>query len=75
MTIWNPKKAKQLIAQRGRTRVWLADQCGIGRGSLNNILRGSANPGLAVLKLMAQALETTEEELLGETRRPRATSG
>lgn len=57
------EKAKQLLEQEGRTRKWLAEQCGIELQSLNNILAGSHNPGRPVLLLMAQALETTVEEL------------
>lgn len=62
---WNHERAKELIAIRGRTRRWVAEQCGLEVKSLNNILRGR-KPGRPVLKLMARALETTEGYLDGE---------
>lgn len=67
MKAWNPEKALERIEQEGRTRKWLADQCEIEVESLNHILSGTRKPGRPVLKLMAHALNTTVEFLLGET--------
>lgn len=61
--MWNSGKARELLEQRGRTRKWLARECGVDVRSLNNMLLGR-KPGLPVIKLMAQALECEEGELL-----------
>lgn len=61
--MWNPDRALKLIEKHGRTRKWLAEQCGIGYASLNYILNGR-KPGRPVLKLMANALGTDEAELM-----------
>lgn len=59
---WNNEGARELLVKLGRTKRWLAEQCGIELTSLNVCLQGRA-PGRPVLKLMALALETTEEFL------------
>lgn len=61
--MWKALKAKELLDVQGRTRRWLAEQCGIELQSLNHLLNGQRNPSRPVLLLMAQALETTVEEL------------
>lgn len=60
---WNPERAKELIELRGRTRKWVASMCGVRRMTFNHYLTGRRNPSKAVLYLMAQALETTIEDL------------
>lgn len=64
MTYWNPSRAKELVEQKGYTRKWLASQCGLSVSAINGILRGR-KPGLPVVKLLALALNTTVEDLLG----------
>jgi transcriptional regulator with XRE-family HTH domain len=54
---------KKLLDEQGRTRKWLARECGIELGSLNHILAGRRQPGLPVLKLMARALGVSEGSL------------
>jgi transcriptional regulator with XRE-family HTH domain len=66
---WKPEKALKLLEEQGRTRKWLAAQCGIHIKSLHRILSGHP-PSLPVLKLMAIALEIDEEYLKGTA--PRA---
>lgn len=63
MTYWNPNRTKLLIEEKGYTRKWLASRCGITVSGFNNILRGT-KPSLPVLKLLAQALDTTVDDLL-----------
>lgn len=56
-------RAMQALKVSGRTRFWLADQCGIQRDSLNAILCGQRNPSMAVVKLMALGLNVPLSEL------------
>lgn len=61
--MWNPERAKQLIDDRGRTRKWVANQCGITVETLSHHLSGRRNPSLPVLMHMARALECDVSEL------------
>lgn len=64
--MWNWSRTVERMKKEGRTRAWLADQCGVTLNSLQAMLSGRRRPGRPVIKLMAIALRTTEEELLGE---------
>jgi transcriptional regulator with XRE-family HTH domain len=64
--MWNREAAIQLIKREGRTRDWIAEQCGIETESLNHILTGRRNPSRPVLILLANALKTSLESLSGE---------
>lgn len=63
---WDASVLKMLIQREGRTTVWLANQVGIHPGTVRNIL-GGHRPSRPVLKLMALALHSTEDELLSKT--------
>lgn len=63
MKDWNPVRVRQLMAEQGRTRKWVADQCGITPATLTHILTGR-RPGLPVQKLLASALGVTVEDLV-----------
>ena len=63
MQPWNPARAKKLIELRGRTRRWVARQCGVEPKTFNHYLAGKRNPSMPVLMLMAQVLETTVQDL------------
>ena len=66
MKDWNRQRVAQLIEQEGRTKKWLAGYCGINIDSLNHYLAGRRYPPRPVIKLIAQALNTHEEELMGD---------
>jgi transcriptional regulator with XRE-family HTH domain len=66
MSEFRNENARKQILKEGRTREWLAKQCCITIDSLKHILAGRRSPGRAVVKLMAQSLNCTEEYLLGE---------
>lgn len=63
---WRNDRAREQMRVHGRTPQWVADQVGVKVTSLRNMLRGGAKPSLSVIRLMAVALECTEEELLPE---------
>lgn len=54
---------RQKIEEQGRTRKWLAEYCGIKVPSFNHILSGRTQPGMPVLKLLAQALGCDPDDL------------
>lgn len=60
--MWMAERAKELLNKEGRTRKWLASQCGIDVNSLKSILAGR-KPSRPVIKLMAQALNCSESDL------------
>jgi len=62
------KKFVNLIKEQGRTREWLADQCGISVGFFNVLVSGDRSPGRPVLKLLAYYLECTEADLLAKAK-------
>ena len=75
MKRFDSEKAKVLIKTRGRTREWVAEQCGIAVRSLSNILNGKT-PSCRVIKLLALALECDVSELyLSSPGKPRRGRG
>jgi transcriptional regulator with XRE-family HTH domain len=63
------ERAKQLLEDSGRTRRWVARECGISEESLSSYLVGRRNPSLAVLKHMARIFEVTVDDLDDEITR------
>lgn len=64
--MWQPDRALRQLENEGRTRAWVAKYCGMTPQSINNFLAGRRSPTKPILKLMAQALNTTESYLMGE---------
>lgn len=62
-SMWKPERAKQLIKREGRTRDWLANECGVTVESLSHHLSGRRKPSLPVLLHMARALHCDASEL------------
>jgi DNA-binding XRE family transcriptional regulator len=58
------KKVKSLRLQLKLSQETLAERCGIFRTYLSRIESGSANPSIAVLIALAQALSVAPHELL-----------
>lgn len=65
MRSWRLDRALELLEKEGRTKKWLAGYCGINLLSLNHYLSGRRVPARPIIKLIAQALNTTEEYLMG----------
>jgi transcriptional regulator with XRE-family HTH domain len=63
MANWNHQLARKQLEKEGRTRKWVADQCGISQSMLSRLLSGLRQPSKPVRKLLAQALNVREEEL------------
>lgn len=61
---FNGEKAKQLIKAKGFRNSAVADYCGIKHRSLNSYLNGFGRPSLSVMRLMAQKLGCSEDDLV-----------
>jgi len=60
------KELKKLRSARGWNQVAMAKQAGITQAALSQIENGHRMPSLLVLKKLANALNVTVEELMGE---------
>lgn len=56
-------RAKQLLDERGRTRKWLARNCGLKDGTLKQYLNGFQKPGIETTRNMARLLEVPLADL------------
>lgn len=64
MPVINGDFVKQVLEEQGRTRRWLARECGIAYDSLIKLLNGYNNPSTPVVKLMAIRLGVSETALI-----------
>lgn len=64
--MWQSTRALQRLEEEGRTRAWLARYVGLTQQSINIFLSGKRAPTKPILKLFAQALNTSEAFLMGE---------
>ncbi len=64
--MWQASRALKKVEEEGRTRVWLAQYVGQTPQSINGFLSGRRVPTKPVIKLLAQALNTTEAYLMGK---------
>jgi transcriptional regulator with XRE-family HTH domain len=65
--MWKPERAKQIMKREGRTREWLADQCGITVESLSQCLSNvDRRPSRPVLLHMARVLNCDINDLVDE---------
>lgn len=64
---WKFNRARELRKAQGRTCTWLAQKCGVTPQYVTLLLAGKRTPSMAVLINLAAALETTVDELLGNT--------
>lgn len=58
------ERVRELIELEGRTQKWVAKQCGITDKYLSQILTGSRDPSLPVIKMLASVLKTDEGTLI-----------
>lgn len=60
-------RAKQLIQEKGLKIGWLAQQCGVGRSYMGQVLSGQRTPSPTLIRLMAVKLNVDEAELLRDS--------
>jgi transcriptional regulator with XRE-family HTH domain len=75
MTSWKLERVHKQLESEGRTRTWLARYCGISEYSLSHYLTGRRTPKMPIVKLAAQALNVSEEYLLGTSDDPLPSDG
>lgn len=64
--MWQSARALEKLELEGRTRAWLSRYVGLTTQSINIFLSGKRGPPKPIVKLIAQALNTTEAYLMGE---------
>lgn len=57
-------RIRRLRKKRGVTQVELADLVGVGRSYLSQVEHGKRDPGLRLIKALADGLGTTASDLL-----------
>ncbi len=60
--MFNGEKLRDIIEREGRTRKWVADQCGVQARTLIFYINGRQKPSKPVSKLLALALNCDEQE-------------
>ena len=63
-----PDRVDFLLGLHGRSRNWLADQIGIGKGTLSKILNNLWKPSFRIKLLMAEKLSVDSLVLFGDAR-------
>ena len=61
----NKAVIKRRLRDLGMTQAELAAQCGVTKEFMNLVIQGHKLPGIPVLRLMAQTLDVTSDELIG----------
>lgn len=57
---------KEIMSERGVTSAWLAEQVGISKVAVSNIVTGKSSPSLDNLIKIASVLNVPITELIGE---------
>ncbi len=55
---------KELLYQQRKTQVWLATQCGVTKGHINQIITGKTSPSLKLLLKMSKALSVSIDKIV-----------
>lgn len=59
-------KIKEFMSERGVTSAWLAEKVGLSKVAISNIVTGKSYPSLDNLIKIAEALNTSITDLIGE---------
>ncbi len=62
-------KIKEIMSERGVTSAWLAEKVGISKVAVSNIVTGKSSPSLDNLLKIAEVLNVSITELIGEEER------
>ena len=55
---------KELLYIKRRSQVWLANECGVSKSHINQIISGKSNPSLRLLLRMSEVLNVDPKEML-----------
>lgn len=59
-------KIKEIMSERSITSAWLAEKVGISKVAVSNIITGKSSPSLDNILKIADALNVSITELIGE---------
>lgn len=63
---------KEIMSERGVTSAWLAEKVGISKVAVSNIITGKSSPSLDNILKIADALNVSIIELIGEKKEENA---
>lgn len=58
------KNISELLYEQRKTQVWLAKQCGVTKGHINQIISGKTYPSLRLLFKISEALSVSVEKII-----------
>lgn len=60
------KNICDLLHEQHKTQVWLAQQCGVTKGHINQIVAGKTNPSLQLLLKISKVLSVSINKIVDE---------
>lgn len=58
------RNISELLYERHKTQVWLAQQCGVTKGHINQIIAGKARPSVQLLLKISNALSVSVDKIV-----------
>lgn len=58
------KKIGELLYEQHKTQVWLAQQCGVTKGHINQIITEKAQPSVKLLLKISEVLSVSIEKIV-----------
>lgn len=58
------KNIAELLYEQHKTQVWLAQQCGVTKGHINQIIAGKVHPSVQLLLKISEALSVGIDKIV-----------
>lgn len=58
------KNLKNLLYEQQKTQVWLAQQCGVTKGHINQIITGKVHPSVPLLLKISKVLSVSLDRIV-----------
>lgn len=58
------KNISELLYEQHKTQVWLAQQCGVTKGHINQIIAGKAHPSVRLLLKISEVLSVSIDKIV-----------
>lgn len=58
------KNISDFLYEQKKTQVWLAEQCGVSKGHINQIIAGKTKPSLNLLIKISKALSVSIDKIV-----------
>lgn len=55
---------KKLLYEQRKTQVWLAQQCGVTKGHINQIIAGKTHPSVQLLLKISEVLSVSLDKIV-----------